>query len=65
MQRVQRLDEMGALTRQPGMWETIARGVGNLSPQGRAILQSSDQQQQQQLQNRLTMRRQALAGATG
>lgn len=61
MQRVQRLDEMGALTRQPGMWETIARGVGMLSPQGSAILQASDQQQQQQLQNRLTLRRQELA----
>ena len=60
MQRVQRLDEMGALIPKPSIWENIARGIGMASPQGRAILQYGDQQQQQ-LQNRLAARRQALS----
>jgi hypothetical protein len=63
MQRTQRLDQMGGLTPQPSVWEHIARGVGMASPQGRAILQGYDTQQQQQLQHQLTMRRQALQEA--
>lgn len=48
---------------QPTVWESIARGVGMATPQGRAILQDFDTRQQQQLQNRLTLRRQELQEA--
>lgn len=42
--------------RQPTVWESIARGIGMLSPQGQAILQGYDQQQQQELRNRVALR---------
>ena len=48
------------LPQQPTVWESIARGVGMATPQGRAILQGYDQQQQQGLTNRLALRRQQL-----
>lgn len=45
------------LPREPSRWENVLRGIGMVTPTGRAILQASDQQQQQQLQNRLALRR--------
>jgi hypothetical protein len=60
IQRVQRQGEMGGLTPQPGVWESIARGVGMASPMGRQYLQYADQSQQQALQNQLVARRQML-----
>lgn len=60
LQRAARLSEQGLLAPQPTVWESIARGIGMASPQGRAILQGFDQQQQQGVQNRLALRRQQL-----
>jgi len=60
IQRVQRQGEMGGLTPKPGVWESIARGVGMASPMGRQYLQYADQSQQQALQNQLVARRQML-----
>ena len=60
MARVARADTQGLLAPQPGVWESIARGIGMASPLGRAYLQSADQQQQQGLQNRLALRRQQM-----
>jgi Transglycosylase SLT domain len=60
MARVARADQSGLLTPKPSMWESIARAVGQASPTGARILQASDQQQQQQLTNRLALRRQQL-----
>jgi hypothetical protein len=48
------------LPKEPTVWESIARGVGMATPQGRAILQGYDQQAQQGLTNRLALRRQQL-----
>lgn len=60
LQRAARLSEQGLLAPQPTVWESIARGVGMATPQGRAILQGFDQQAQQGLTNRLALRRQQL-----
>lgn len=48
------------LPQPPSVWESIARGVGMATPQGRAILQGYDQQAQQGIQNRLALRRQQM-----
>lgn len=60
MQALARADRAGLLPEQPTMWGSIARSLAFASPTGKSILQGFDQQQQQQLQNRLTLRRQQL-----
>jgi hypothetical protein len=43
-----------------GVWASLARSIGQLSPTGQAILKASDQQRQQGFEQRLLARRQQL-----
>ncbi|HEY5864691.1 MAG TPA: hypothetical protein VI542_03930, partial [Candidatus Tectomicrobia bacterium] len=60
LQRAARASDQGLLAPQPTLWENLARAVGMGSQGGRAILQGFDQQSQQQLTNRLALRRSQL-----
>lgn len=63
MQRVQRLDQMGALTPARSPWQDVLTAVGGAAAGGPGIAQAFGRQealQQQALQNRVVLRRQML-----
>lgn len=66
MQRAQRLDAMGALSPARSKWGDVLTAIGGASGGGAGIqgaFESRDRRAQQELQNRLTLRRQELQEA--